>query len=117
VIKDGKREIVPFAPPPTRLLIVVSAIPSRDSVIDIKTKAATKFKYEGKICETLKFMAEQYYFVCMCLCYQRWTHERERNIEWTVAWAEGELKTLFYVFIDFLCFLHARKEKKKFGQT
>lgn len=33
-------------------------------------------------------MAEQYYFVCMCLCYQRWTHEpeedvKEGNIEWT----------------------------------
>jgi hypothetical protein len=112
LIKDGRGARGPknVLPPPSD-----DSIPRRDSVIDIKK--AKKFKYERKICETLKFMAEQYYFVCMCLCYQRWTHERERNIEWTVAWAEGELKTLFYVFIDFLCFLHARKEKKKFGQT
>jgi hypothetical protein len=38
-----------------------------DSVIDIKKeRTEEKFKYE-KICVTLKFMAEQYYFVCMCL--------------------------------------------------
>lgn len=34
-------------------------------------------------------MAEQYYFVCMCLCYQRWTHEPKedvkKNIEWTFS--------------------------------
>lgn len=54
------------------------AIPSRDSVVDIKKGG--KFKYE-KICEALKFMAEQYYFVCMCLCYRRWTHEPEGDVK------------------------------------
>lgn len=55
-------------------------IPSRDSVIDIKNEKREKFKYE-KICETLKFMAEQYYFVCMCLCYRRWTHEPNEDVK------------------------------------
>lgn len=52
-------------------------------------------------------MAEQYYFVCMCLCYQRWTHEPEedvkKNIEWTfsICREEENPEKIFYVFIDF----------------
>lgn len=71
-------------------------IPWRDSVVvDIKEGGEKgKFKYE-KICETLKFMAEQYYSVCMCLCYLDGTPKLSSGL-----YFHFEKKT-FYVSIDF----------------
>lgn len=67
-------------------------------------------------------MAEQYYFVCMCLLrYQRWTHEppltkedvKKENIEWTFSISKKNEKMLlrFYRFLLFCCFFFDRNKK------